>query len=77
VDARLGGDEFAVLVRGASPDGMAALAERLLEAVRLGNSVRISVGWAIGGGDLLHDADKALAKAKLGGKDRALSAIGT
>ena len=46
--ARLGGDEFAVLVRGADPDGMAALAERLLDAVRLGNSVRISVGWAIG-----------------------------
>jgi hypothetical protein len=26
---------------------MSALAERLLAAVRLGNSVRISVGWAI------------------------------
>ena len=77
VAARLGGDEFAVLVRDASPDGMSALAERLLEAVRLGNSVRISVGWAIGGDDLLHDADNALAEAKRGGKDRALSAVST
>jgi diguanylate cyclase (GGDEF)-like protein len=80
VTARLGGDEFAVLVRGADPDGMSALAERLLEAVRLGNSVRISVGWAIGtggGDDLLRDADIALAEAKRGGKDRALSATRT
>jgi diguanylate cyclase (GGDEF)-like protein len=78
--ARLGGDEFAVLVRGAEPGGMAALAERLLDAVRLGDSVRISVGWAIataGGEDLLRDADIALAEAKRGGKDRALSASGT
>ncbi len=77
VTARLGGDEFAVLVRDAAPEGMSALAERLLEAVRLGNSVRISVGWAIGGDDLLHDADNALAEAKRGGKDRALSAVST
>jgi PleD family two-component response regulator len=59
---------------------MSALAERLLEAVRLGNSVRISVGWAIGtggGDDLLRDADIALAEAKRGGKDRALSATRT
>jgi diguanylate cyclase (GGDEF)-like protein len=75
VPARLGGDEFAVLVRGASEEGMAALAERLLEAVRLGNSVRVSVGWALGSGDLLHEADVALAEAKRGGKDRALSAL--
>jgi diguanylate cyclase (GGDEF)-like protein len=79
VAARLGGDEFAVLVRGADADGMSALAERLLEAVRLGNSVRISVGWAIGsdGDTLLHEADTALAQAKRGGKDRALSAACT
>jgi diguanylate cyclase (GGDEF)-like protein len=77
VPARLGGDEFAVLVRGASAEGMSALAERLLDAVRLGNSVRISVGWAIGRGDLLHDADNALAEAKRGGKDRALAATST
>jgi diguanylate cyclase (GGDEF)-like protein len=77
VPARLGGDEFAVLVRGASAEGMSALAERLLDAVRLGDSVRISVGWAIGRGDLLHDADNALAEAKRGGKDRALAATST
>jgi GGDEF domain-containing protein len=58
---------------------MAALAERLLDAVRLGDSVRISVGWAIGtdGDTLLHEADTALAQAKRGGKDRALSAACT
>jgi diguanylate cyclase (GGDEF)-like protein len=76
--ARLGGDEFAVLVPGASADGMAALADRLLDRVRQGESVRISVGWAITAGlddeRLLHDADDALAAAKRGGKDRALSA---
>jgi diguanylate cyclase (GGDEF)-like protein len=77
VAARLGGDEFAVLVPDADERGMAALAERLLEAVRLGNSIRISVGWAIGGDDLLNDADAALAQAKRGGKDRALSTVST
>jgi len=78
--ARLGGDEFAILVPGASSDGMAALAVRLLDTVRRGNSVRISVGWAIAAGSdesLLHDADDALAAAKRGGKDRALAAAGT
>jgi PleD family two-component response regulator len=58
---------------------MAALAERLLDAVRLGGSVRISVGWAIGpSGDdaLLQQADSALAGAKRGGKDRASGAVG-
>ena len=56
---------------------MAALAVRLLDAVRRGDSVRVSVGWAIAAGSdesLLHDADDALAAAKRGGKDRALSA---
>jgi len=75
--ARLGGDEFAILVPGATSDGMAALAVRLLETVRRGNSVRISVGWAIAAGSdesLLHEADDALSAAKRGGKDRALSA---
>ena len=78
--ARLGGDEFAILVPGASSDGMAALAVRLLDTVRRGNSVRVSVGWAIAAGSdesLLHDADDALAAAKRGGKDRALAAART
>jgi diguanylate cyclase (GGDEF)-like protein len=80
VPAWLGGDEFAVLLRGADPHRMSALAERLLETVRLGSSVRISVGWTTGtdGGDtLLHDADTALAEAKRGGKNRALAATRT
>ena len=75
VAARLGGDEFAILVPDAEEAGMEALADRLLDAVRLG-SVRISVGWAIGssGGDqLLQHADTALADAKRAGKDRASS----
>ena len=75
--ARLGGDEFAILVPSASSDGMAALAVRLLDTVRQGDSVRVSVGWAIAAGSdesLLHDADDALAAAKRGGKDRALAA---
>jgi diguanylate cyclase (GGDEF)-like protein len=75
VAARFGGDEFAVLVPGADDTGMEALAQRLLEAVRLG-SVRISVGWAIGArGDetLLQYADTALADAKRAGKDRVAS----
>jgi diguanylate cyclase (GGDEF)-like protein len=79
--ARLGGDEFAVLVPGASSDGMAALAARLLDTVRSGNSVRVSVGWAIADAadeeTLLHEADDALAAAKRGGKDRALAASQT
>ena len=48
--ARLGGDEFAVLVPRAEHDGMAALALRVLEAVRAGDMVRVSVGWAIASG---------------------------
>ena len=74
--ARLGGDEFAVLVSRADDDGMAALALRLLEAVRQGEKISISVGWAIalGSDKLLHDADDALAAAKRGGKDRAAKA---
>lgn len=78
--ARLGGDEFAVLVLGADEDGMAALAARLLDTVRRGNTVRISVGWAISAASdecLLRDADDALAAAKRGGKDRARSAAQT
>jgi diguanylate cyclase (GGDEF)-like protein len=82
--ARLGGDEFAVLVRGATPEAMDILAERVLAAVRasddtLGLSgfvLRVSVGWALDQPDadaLLAAADSALGRAKRTGKNRALS----
>ena len=74
--ARLGGDEFAILVRGVDPDGMAKLAERVLCEVRAAGSVRVSAGWVVshrGTDQLLIEADQALAEAKRGGKDRALS----
>jgi diguanylate cyclase (GGDEF)-like protein len=75
--ARLGGDEFAVLVAGATPEGMEALAERVMETVRADGPARVSAGWAVGecGADaLLLAADRALAHAKRAGKDRALAA---
>jgi diguanylate cyclase (GGDEF)-like protein len=82
--ARLGGDEFAVLVRGATPEAMDILAERVLAAVRasdetLGLSgfvLRVSAGWALDQPDadaLLAAADAALGGAKRSGKNRALS----
>jgi diguanylate cyclase (GGDEF)-like protein len=82
--ARLGGDEFAVLVRGATPDGMLALAERVLETVRASDEalglpgfvLRVSAGWALDepdGDALLAAADAALLRAKASGKDRAFS----
>jgi diguanylate cyclase (GGDEF)-like protein len=75
--ARLGGDEFAVLVSDASESGMAALADRVMAAVRAGGPARVSAGWALGAGDadaLLLAADRALAQAKRAGKDRVLAA---
>ena len=75
--ARLGGDEFAVLVGDAVESGMAALAERVMRAVRTDGTARVSAGWAIGAGDadaLLLAADRALADAKRAGKDRVLAA---
>jgi diguanylate cyclase (GGDEF)-like protein len=74
--ARLGGDEFAILVRGVDREGMAALAQRVLNEVRLTSSVRISAGWVVSGcgtDQLMIEADQALAAAKRSGKDRALA----
>jgi diguanylate cyclase (GGDEF)-like protein len=74
--ARLGGDEFAVLVAGARPAGMEALAQRLLAEIRLGDTVRVSAGWVIGGANaeqLLLEADEALRAAKRTGKNRVLA----
>jgi diguanylate cyclase (GGDEF)-like protein len=80
---RLGGDEFVVLVEGkdVGPD---MVAERLLavlresfvldEANHIEVSVRASIGIAAGdrasAGELLHDADTALYRAKEDGGDR-------
>jgi diguanylate cyclase (GGDEF)-like protein len=86
--ARLGGDEFAVLVRGATPEGMEALAERVMATVRAsdvtlglpGFVLRVSAGWALDAPDadaLLVAADAALQHAKRGGKDRVLPALNT
>jgi diguanylate cyclase (GGDEF)-like protein len=83
--ARLGGDEFAIVVRGADPDGMATLAQRVLATVRETPSgvedheLRVSAGWAMGGeaqsaDALLVAADGALRRVKAHGKDAALGA---
>jgi diguanylate cyclase (GGDEF)-like protein len=84
--ARLGGDEFALIVRHADRAGMAALAERVLDAVRRadtglpGVQLRASAGWALcpedatGAEELLAAADRALLAAKAGGKNDARAA---
>jgi diguanylate cyclase (GGDEF)-like protein len=84
VVARLGGDEFAVMAPDASPEGMRALADSVLAALRDlnhdGLRVTASVGWVIhpydaeSVDDLIAAADFCLRGAKLTGKDRALSA---
>jgi diguanylate cyclase (GGDEF)-like protein/PAS domain S-box-containing protein len=83
--ARLGGDEFAVLVEDVDEIEAAALAERLLAAirqpVRLGNrdfagtaSIGVATTKADGSttdtGELLRDADLAMYSAKAAGRDR-------
>ena len=82
--ARLGGDEFAVLLEDADTAHGAAVAERIVTALRQlaiphqrgslsGASVGVSVADA-GAGDgeaLLRDADIAMYQAKAGGRDRA------
>jgi diguanylate cyclase (GGDEF)-like protein len=81
--ARLGGDEFAILrCKASSHEEIAALCERILEAVRpafnlLGNSafVGVSVGVSIAPElgservDLMRKADIALYRAKAEGRD--------
>jgi diguanylate cyclase (GGDEF)-like protein len=86
--SRLGGDEFAVLAPDADPRRMDALSGRVLEAVRGMEEpgpfeVRLtaSVGWALYPDDaetldgLIAAADTCMRRAKLTGKDRALSAV--
>ncbi len=82
---RLGGDEFVVIVEDLSPDAQPELvAERLLEALKppfklaakhdSDLAVSASIGIAFGEGtsaeDLLRDADIAMYRAKLEGKNR-------
>jgi diguanylate cyclase (GGDEF)-like protein/PAS domain S-box-containing protein len=77
--ARLGGDEFVVLVEGATPDGVAALADRLRAAVAeplavgdLDLTLRVSVGVAMSQGGttapttLLARADRGMYAQKRG-----------
>jgi diguanylate cyclase (GGDEF)-like protein len=84
--ARFGGDEFALVAREIDAAGLAALAERLLAAVRgadpriPGLRLQASAGWALfprdarDAAELLAAADRALLAAKASGKDTALAA---
>jgi two-component system cell cycle response regulator len=85
--ARFGGEEFALLVPGAGPDQLAAVAERLRHGVAsspvaLGRDAWTSVTVSVGAasfpahagdlGELVGVADGALYAAKAGGRDRAV-----
>jgi diguanylate cyclase (GGDEF)-like protein len=83
VVARLGGDEFAVLLRGVDDEADAdRLAERLLESFaepvcRQGRSLRVRASIGLAGlevdgtsDELLRNADVAMYRAKLAGKDQ-------
>ncbi len=81
VATRYGGEEFAVICPGTDVDGAAALAARILEAMRATEwpmrAVTASIGIAVEDGEgaaaLMERADFALYAAKRAGKDRALT----
>jgi len=82
IPARVGGDEFVILAPSTSAPDAVALAERVQErlraAGRTGEAVAVSIGIAgldsaaeLGADrDLLEAADRALYRAKSGGRDR-------
>jgi diguanylate cyclase (GGDEF)-like protein len=81
--ARLGGDEFVVLCPGLDQHAMAALGERIRQAIeapieisgrpcRVTSSIGIAVAGQTGGLDLVRAADMAMYAAKQAGGNRAL-----
>jgi diguanylate cyclase (GGDEF)-like protein len=80
--ARYGGEEFLVILPDTTPEGAAAVAEDLRDAVatrpisvgRFGLPVTVSVGWGTWGGEdldaLVARADRGLYAAKEAGRNR-------
>jgi len=82
--ARIGGDEFVIVCEGTTPEQAEVLAQRILNLVKATTpdvveepvAITASVGiaaatTAVDGADLLKQADAAMYRAKLAGRDRA------
>lgn len=92
VPARFGGEEFAILLPETPPDEAAGIAERIRKAVAessfavetAGEPLRVTVSMGVAGfprdgsnaNALMHQADVAVYRAKLQGRNRVLSASG-